>query len=52
MTRAAVAGVSVEIVPLEYDPDSWERRFMASWPAGSPAHDSYYRRIVEGPRDA
>ena len=25
-------------------------RFLARWPEGSPAHASYFRRIVEGPR--
>ena len=24
-------------------------RFLARWPQGSPAHASYYRRIVDGP---
>jgi hypothetical protein len=52
MSGAKAAGASVEIVALEYDPERWERRFTASWPSGSPAHDSYYRRIVEGPRDS
>ena len=28
---------------------AFERDFLASWPAGSPAHASYFRRITEGP---
>lgn len=46
------AGVYVDAVRIEYDHDRWCERFLASWPAGSPAHDSYYRRIVDGPRFA
>ena len=42
----------VEAVPVDYDDRAWRRRFLASWPAGSDAHVSYFRRIVEGPRYA
>ena len=28
--------------------DAFRRRFLAQWPAGSPAHDSYFRRIESG----
>jgi hypothetical protein len=47
-----VAGVAVEAIRIEYDPARWLARFAASWPEGSPAHDSYHRRMVEGPRHA
>jgi len=47
-----VAGVHVDAVRLAYDHERWERRFLASWPAGSHAHASYYRRICDGPRHA
>lgn len=43
-------GVSIEALRLSYDHDRWAARFLAQWPAASPAHASYYRRIVEGPR--
>jgi hypothetical protein len=43
-------GVHVEALELAYDHERWLARFLASWPEGSPAHASYYRRIVEGPR--
>lgn len=43
-------GTHVEALRLRFDVDRWVRRFEASWPAGSPAHDSYYRRIVSGPK--
>ncbi|MBI2754331.1 MAG: hypothetical protein HYX46_12625 [Betaproteobacteria bacterium] len=40
----------VEAVPIDYDDRAWRKRFLASWPAGSDAHTSYFRRIVDGPR--
>jgi hypothetical protein len=45
-----VAGACVEALAVRYDAAAWERRFLASWPAGSAAHASYFRRIAEGPR--
>jgi hypothetical protein len=45
-----VAGVAIDTLRIDYDHDRWLERFTASWPAGSPAHDSYYRRIAEGTR--
>ena len=44
------SGVHVEALELAYDHEGWVERFLASWPEGSPAHASYFRRIVEGPR--
>jgi hypothetical protein len=49
MTGARVPGAYVEVVPVEYDHERWVQRFLAAWPEGSPAHDSYFKRIVEGP---
>jgi hypothetical protein len=46
----ARGGVHVEALELAYDHARWVERFLASWPAGSPAHASYYRRIADGPR--
>ena len=43
-------GTHVEAIELAYDHARWVERFLASWPAGSPAHESYFRRIVDGPR--
>ena len=43
-------GVHVDALELPYDGERWRARFLASWPEGTPAHASYYRRIVEGPR--
>jgi hypothetical protein len=50
MSGARAAGAFIDVVPVEYDHDRWLRRFLAAWPAGSPAHDSYFGRIAEGPR--
>jgi len=46
---ATIEGVRVETLPVLYDHAGFERDFLSSWPAGSPAHASYYRRIVDGP---
>ena len=43
-------GVHVDAVSIPYDHARWVESFERCWPAGSPAHDSYYRRIVHGPR--
>ncbi|HUL95641.1 MAG TPA: hypothetical protein VLT89_06500 [Usitatibacter sp.] len=45
-----VAGVHVELIEVGYDADRWNARFLSSWPPGSPAHDSYWRRMAGGPR--
>jgi hypothetical protein len=45
-----VRGVQVESLELAYDHERWVAGFLASWPEGSPAHDSYFRRITQGPR--
>ncbi|HLX22373.1 MAG TPA: hypothetical protein VKR38_03415 [Usitatibacter sp.] len=47
---AKVREVHVEAIEIAYDGDRWAKRFLASWPEGSPAHDSYWRRMSEGPR--
>jgi hypothetical protein len=43
------ADVAVEAVALRYDQNRWLEEFLATWPAGTPAHESYHRRIVAGP---
>jgi len=48
----ALAGLHVEVVRLDYDHAAWLARFLAQWPAGSPAHASYHSRIANGPRFA
>jgi hypothetical protein len=46
------AGAFVETLRIDYDHGAWTRRFLRSWPAGSAAHESYFRRIVDGPHFA
>jgi hypothetical protein len=47
---ARLGALHVDAVRLDYHHDDWLRRFLSVWPAGSPAYESYFRRIVEGPR--
>jgi len=44
------AGVHVEALRLDYDQARWRERFLSRWPEGSPAHESYFRRISQGTR--
>jgi len=34
---------------VKFDADRWERGFLTNWPPESPAHRSYFSRIVHGP---
>ena len=42
--------LSIEAIPLRYDAPAWQRRFLQQWPPGSDAYESYFGRIVDGPR--
>ena len=42
-------GVFIEALPIVYDRQRWLREFVEDWPRGSPAYESYYSRIAEGP---
>ena len=42
-------GAHVQLLPIDYDHERWVERFAASWPEGSAAHASYFRRITQGP---
>ena len=44
-----IDAVRVEALPIRYDHARWQHEFLANWPAGSPAHASYFRRITAGP---
>ncbi|MGQ0752136.1 MAG: hypothetical protein ACT4PS_16515 [Betaproteobacteria bacterium] len=48
--RTRVDSVYVEAIAIDYDHMAWRHMFLASWPPGSPAYESYYERIMEGPR--
>jgi hypothetical protein len=45
---ATLRGVHVHALPVAYDSAAWERQFLANWPQGSPAWQSYYQRIAHG----
>jgi hypothetical protein len=42
-------GLYVDALALAYDRDAFERALLSRWPAGSPAHQSYFERITAGP---
>ena len=42
-------GVFIDAIPVAYDAPAFLSRFLARWGDGTPAHVSYYRRIVAGP---
>ena len=42
-------GVHYDALPIAYDQESWMERFLANWPAGTPAHRSYCERLIHGP---
>lgn len=47
-----LGSIRIDALAVAYDQKAWLRRFLASWPEGSAAHRSYFRRIAEGPRFA
>lgn len=47
--RLTCNDIHIEAIALRYDQAAWEKRFLEWWPAGSPAHRSYYGRITSGP---
>ncbi len=42
--------VYVEALPLRYDQKAFLDWFLALWPAGTAAHESYFQRLSEGPK--
>jgi hypothetical protein len=42
-------GAHIDTIAIDYDQGAFLDRFLTRWPLGSPAHTSYYRRIVDGP---
>lgn len=38
-----------EAIAVPYDTRAWQRRFEQTWPAGSPARESYGDRMLHGP---
>jgi hypothetical protein len=47
-----IESVHAEALPIAYDQTAWLAEFARNWPPGSPAHDSYWNRIVKGPAGA
>jgi len=41
--------VHVDALALDYDASGWQQAFLANWPPGSPAHESYAERLALGP---
>ncbi|MBL8514438.1 MAG: hypothetical protein JNJ55_10645, partial [Betaproteobacteria bacterium] len=44
-----VGELFVDALPIHYDAAAFEEQFLRDWPPGSPAHESYFKRITEGP---
>jgi len=42
-------GVYIDALAVDYDHAAFLARFLTRWPQGSPAYESYHRRIVDGP---
>jgi hypothetical protein len=42
-------GVHIDALAVPYDHAAFVDRLLQSWPSGSPAHASYFRRITDGP---
>ena len=42
-------GVHVDALAICYDHAAWQEAFLRNWPAGSPAWQSYFKRISHGP---
>lgn len=41
--------VHVDALAIRYDPVAWEASFLGNWSVGSPAWQSYFKRIAHGP---
>lgn len=46
---AQFGDVYVDAIPVHYDGVAFQNSFIQNWPEGSPAHHSYFKRIVDGP---
>ena len=43
---ARLDGVHIDGLPIEYDDALWQQNFLANWPPGSDACESYFSRIT------
>ena len=44
-----VRGAYLALLPVRFDAQRWRGEFLAQWPPGSPAWQSYFERITRGP---
>jgi len=44
-----VGNLRCDALPVEYDHEQWQRRFLETWPPGSSGHSLYWNRIEHGP---
>ncbi len=42
-------GLFIDLLKIDFDRQRWLNDFLENWPADSPAHRSYFRRITQGP---
>lgn len=42
-----LGGLRFDALPVRYDTDEWAAHFLSIWPAGTPGHRGYYRRITD-----
>lgn len=49
LAEVHIAGAWVALLPVRFDAERWQREFLAQWPPGSAAWDSYFQRITCGP---
>ena len=45
---ATVGTLRCDALPVRFDLERWTEQFLAQWPAGSPGHRAYFRRITSG----
>jgi hypothetical protein len=49
LQEVQIAGAFVALLPLRFDAPRWQAEFLAQWPPGSAAWQSYFERISRGP---
>lgn len=49
LQEVRAADAYVALLPVQFDADRWRSEFLAQWPPGSPAWQSYFDRITRGP---
>jgi hypothetical protein len=43
-----VGALRCDALPVHFDQQRWQERFLAQWPPGTPGHHSYFGRISGG----